>query len=137
MRIEIQKDVNGCGIACLATIVGASYDELAAEWRKQHGDFASGIYPDELHRFLWASGFFIQRRYCPGSESQKLWRPIPFAPIHMVEVVVKVVGKSHYVLMDGSGRLFDPIDGSERSMEHYDGVNRIEGIIKPLLVVKG
>lgn len=131
MKIEIQKDVNGCGIACLATVVGVSYDQLAAEWRKQHGDFEKGLYPDEVHRFLWAIGCFVLRKYRRIPEHCADWPPKPFAEIHIVEVIVKGSRRTHYVLMDEHGTLFDPVDGGARTWDDFEDVNRVEGIIKP------
>lgn len=130
MKIEIQKHIKGCGIACLATVVGTSYDELAAEWLK-HGDFDNGIFPDELHRFLWHMNYFVLRKYRQFADFPSIeWPPKPFAPIHICEVVLKDSNMPHYIIMDKDGQLFDPMDGNQKQWDDFKNLNRVEGIIK-------
>jgi ABC-type bacteriocin/lantibiotic exporter with double-glycine peptidase domain len=67
MRYVAQKEVCGCGLACIASIVGRSYEEVqvVSEFLLEHNCENVGTTTFELHVILLAYGYSTPRRLIP------------------------------------------------------------------------
>lgn len=133
-----QPNGYGCAIACIAMIVGKTYDEMEAWLLKQglvRSRMEKGIYDRIWLEALDVHGFTYAQRYaCNAFTNQSPrdpWPPEPFAPLHIacVEVATGMTG-SHAVVMLADGSVLDPYDRSRNTLTHpgYRGVAQVVGI---------
>jgi hypothetical protein len=128
-----QPNGYGCAIACVAMIVGKSYDEVEA-WL-----VANGCSPTRYQRGLWDGiyqtilarhGFSYVQRYKFDAVSQQVhvaWPPAPFAPVHIVCTCVSAGW--HAVVMLADGSVLDPFKRERTSLAHpdYTDVSSVTG----------
>lgn len=110
-----QLDSNGCGIACLAMIVGKSYEEVRSEVRYYDG---SGLHDHIIDSYLADNGFAVARKHevCHwaqekyGRKRREKWPPEPFADVHLVMVESCMEPyRTHYLVMLRDGTTLDPL----------------------------
>lgn len=129
-----QPNGYGCSIACVAMVVGKTYEEMEA-WFVESGmpingmakGLHSGVYFEALHRH----GFAIQQRYkydTIAGTSHLAWPPKPFAPLHIA--ATRVAAGSHAIVLLGDGRVLDPFNRERDSLTHpdYHAVDFVAGI---------
>lgn len=144
-----QEHARGCGLASLAMITGESYEAIRREMDAlpssgHDGDWdAHGTSHMDVDRVLIAHGFWIQRvfigwhrrrvsdepvRYelLPGA----VWPPEPWADLHHCEVE-QPSRAGHSVVMDGQGRVFDPLREGVFSLSDWPNVNNVAGLVRP------
>lgn len=98
-----QQHPNGCGTACIAMILGTTYEEA-----RHHvgGDFERGMTHYEWFEAFARSGlavqFIFQRQQKLGNESRVRWPLLPWAPVHIVQC------GNHYVVLLSDGSVLDP-----------------------------
>ena len=152
MNIELvrQEQPEGCGLACLAMVTGATYEQVRAAMRTRRyvwlngervpGD--SGIHNNVLDHYLARHGFWLQRRYRshvvapprPGAARRHRWTNIrawpcaPWAPVHIAEVK-QPSGNGHYVVMRADGGVLDPLRDGVHDLREWSVVNNIVGLI--------
>jgi hypothetical protein len=106
MRVVLQTDQSGCAAACLAIILDSTYE--AAKERFPKKDFTRrGTTVISIDRQLVRAGFSIERRF---QERGEYWPPEPWAEAHLclVHPVENERGCNHWVVMDRTGKVFDP-----------------------------
>lgn len=114
MDIVKQKDRNGCAVACVATVIGKSYDEVKKDFICNFID--DGIGFDVMAHYIASSGFDILKKTISFYTKVEFGREEllkPFAPIHIVHVLGKMdLTYAHVVIMDDKGILWCP-DGMD------------------------
>ena len=131
-----QVDTAGCGIACLAMLMGTTY----ARVREAFPRFCNncGIDPPHMDHFLAVNGYAVQRiypeRYHDGKQNAP-WPPKPFAERHLVlvrQTLKDISADSHYVVMDWQGRVYDPADPhyTPSKLSRYFAVDWVAGVAK-------
>lgn len=131
-----QPNGYGCAIACVAMIVGKTYDEMEA-WFVEQGlnreRMEKGIYDVLYFEALDRHGFSYVNRYvgCPflnTREPRPGWPPSPFSPIHIC--CADVAAGSHAVVMLADGSVLDPYKRERTSLVHpdYQKITRVVGI---------
>lgn len=127
-----QKDSRGCGVAALAMVLGMSYEATAADFTKDPWERGTrdlnqqGLYQTEVDRYLWKHNQFVLRKYIFSGPD---WPPLPFAERHICNVKVSAESPiNHFVAMDGSGKVFDPLDESKSSLMQYHSVENVSGL---------
>lgn len=126
-----QKHANGCIPACLAMVLGESYEQMCVELEEFAGHDGNwdrtGVSASDVDRLLGIRGYFLQRRYKNWGMQ---WPPEPFAPIHLVQVV-QPSGNQHSVVMGGKGRVWDPLrDRSDLRLTDWPKVNNVIGLCR-------
>jgi hypothetical protein len=129
-----QKHANGCVPACVAMVLGESYEDVCAELTAQpqsghDGDWdAHGIDYMPMDRLLGDRGYFIRRVFVAWNLDP--WPPQPFAPVHIAQVN-QPNGHQHSVVMDGVGRVLDPLR-RDVPLRLYDWpkVNNVVGLVR-------
>lgn len=130
-----QPNGYGCAIACVAMIVGKTYDEMEAWFidqglprtRMEQGSH-DGIWREALDRL----GFvYVQRYRCDpfiGRCDRPVWPPAPFAPIHVC--CATVAAGSHAVVMLADGGVLDPFKRERTSLAHpdYQEITQVVGV---------
>lgn len=133
MELVRQRHANGCGVAVLAMLTGENYETIRAEIDGQDGHAHSGDWDAEgvtcltVTRLLVEKGFYLQRVY-PGWEVFDHWPPEPWADRHFASVV-QPSGRSHFVAMDGQGRVFDPLRDGTFALHDWDEVSNVTTLI--------
>jgi hypothetical protein len=135
VKLVEQIDDRGCAIACMAMVLGKTYPEIIAGWkeptggdpdlgRKLKSETGSGLYyGDVVVNFAEVYGVptLVKRLYFNGTK-QEPWPPQPFAPVHLCAVRVGRElkdSRSHFIVMDNAGVLFDPIFGANMPWHRY------------------
>jgi hypothetical protein len=127
-RYVAQPNGYGCAIACVAMIVGKTYDEMEA-WLLAQG-LARSRMESGLYDMLWLEalarhGFAWEQRYQAdpfhNECDRPMWPPDPFAPIHVCST--SVAGGHHAVVMLGDGSVLDPFKRERTSLRHPDYLN--------------
>ena len=67
MRHVVQREPGGCGLACVAAIVGRTYEEVrvVSEFLLEHDCVKEGTTTYELHVLLLAYGYSTPKRLIP------------------------------------------------------------------------
>ncbi len=119
----IQKQKRGCGVACLATVLGNTYYDIAKYFEADLDE--EGIDGQTLIDFLSGMGFDIitKAASCYSSGYDKITERIlkPFADIHIIagyqfiESTKLRDGKTsgHWLILTKEGKLLCPSDGKE------------------------
>lgn len=130
-----QPDGYGCAIACVAMIVGKTYDEMKTWFvaqglprdRMERGSH-DGIWREALERHDFV---YVQRYRCDpfiGRCERPTWPPAPFAPIHVC--CATVAAGSHAVVMLADGTVLDPFKRERTSLAHpdYQEITQVVGV---------
>lgn len=109
METVKQRNSCDCGIAAIATVLGATYEEVIKDFST---DFSQeGIDVDLMCQYIAGRGFSSIRKKVDYWLNTKFGREelfTPFAPIHVVHLIEKIDLKySHVIIMDQDGSLFD------------------------------
>jgi hypothetical protein len=119
-----QKHPNGCGIAALAMASGREYDEVAAAFPRfpemEVTDHGVWVY---MERLGWFKRAVWRAEDCGG-----LWPPEPFAEVHIAIVVNPSNG--HFVVMDATGRVYDPLDPTPKRLMDWPAVSGVYGFVR-------
>lgn len=126
----MQEDSNGCGLACIATVLNKPYQELK---RHFHNDFEeNGISLEGVMDYLGDAGLSIVyktiRNY--GRIDFALHELLkPFAPIHIVRLQDKFDSSiGHLIIMDDKGKLYCPQGSSEEYLRSSYAITDIAGL---------
>ncbi len=130
-----QPNQHGCAIACLAMVLGYTYDEMEA-WLDEAGwtedkritGTSDTVYHEVLHRHGLGTIQLFKHDPLAG-ESRTLWPPMPFAPIHICCIEL-TNGYHHAVVLLENGRVLDPAkeacvaieDPDFRQVVHITGI---------------
>lgn len=105
-----QVDKGGCGIACLAMLLGVTYARIV-EWAPEFCG-KCGLQDDQVDQFLSEHGYALQRvwEYREfDARKREIWPPRPFAQKHLCSVMqTNEDSIGHFVVMDGKGVVYDP-----------------------------
>lgn len=133
-----QPNGYGCAIACVAMIVGKTYDEMEA-WFVEQGlareRMERGLTDHIWREALAVLGYsHVQRFECNAftNRCDRIpWPPEPFAPLHIacIEVATGATG-SHAVVMLADGAVLDPAGRHRTSLAHpeYRRVAQVVGV---------
>jgi hypothetical protein len=126
-----QLEKMGCGVACVAHVLGITYEEARKLWGKRTFD-VRGMGLPALDRRLAHAGFAVQRVF---RTSGKPWPPSPWAECHICTVDTDqkhpASGKKHhFVVMDVRGRVFDPDHEGDWMLKDYAYVHNVAAVIK-------
>lgn len=117
----IQNNKNGCGIACIATVLQVPYNNVAKDWERNLDN--EGVTTEEVFHYLSDHGLdMILLQQMSWSNVKKNNERVlrPFADIHIISFKQFTDKKSqHAVIMDKDGKLFCPIDGKECSLAEF------------------
>lgn len=129
-----QEDANGCGIACLAMLVGKTYQQVASEVASVK---AMGLSQWPLDSYLAEQGYAVARRYPslvhlneinkPGV-MRDVWPLTPWADVHLCGVTLPQ--GHHWVVLLRDGRVLDPAGWPPRSWAEYENVSSMAAIIR-------
>src|SRR5690242_5757128 len=108
MKLVRQEHANGCTIACLAMVMGVTYQEALRFALPDGGDPKdASICHRNLHWWLADAGFAVAVKYKvqqPGNRERPIWPLAPWADLHHVNLMYSESSKlSHAVLMLGDG----------------------------------
>lgn len=134
VRYVAQPNGYGCSIACVAMVVGMTYEQTETWF------LARGLARERMKRGLWDGiwlealgrlGFsYVQRYRCnPLTNSPRdEWPCAPFAPIHIC--TADVVAGHHAIVMLADGTVLDPFKSERTSLAHadYRQIDQIIGV---------
>ncbi len=131
-----QEDAQGCGAAVLAMLTGQTYAAVKADmdadpWVCEGGErnwAAHGLTSHVLDRYLAARGYFLRRIYDAWGIVES-WPPEPFAPLHFARVR-QPSGHGHFVAMDRTGRVFDPLREGAFTLADWSEVQNVVGLLR-------
>lgn len=123
----------GCGLACLAMLLGVEYSALF-KTRYAHINFETSV---GISNFLMAEeltelGFAYSKlwRFKSGNIERTPWPPQPWADVHLIMIELQC-RKSHWALWLRDGRVFDPYYGeTDMQNPNYKSIQQISGIYK-------
>jgi len=136
VRYVAQPNGYGCSIACVAMVLGKTYDEMEAWFldagltrERMEKGLWRGIYYAALHRHGFA---LVERWHHDPIANVKgpVWPIAPFAPVHICAVDVTV--GSHAIVMAGDGTVLDPFKRERTTIDHpdYHKVDSITGVFQ-------
>ena len=120
MKYVTQKDKYGCALACMAMIVGITYNEIKCMWPEKYGT-NEGIADFMQVSFLFNHGYIGHTIYATEAHTQikradKQWIK-PFAPIHIVSTITS--NGPHAVVWHNNGDVDDPNNVRVKSIDDY------------------
>lgn len=126
---------NSCVPACMAMVLGKTlrqvFKDIHEEWAAIGKD--EGIDNDVMDQYLAYNGYAVQRiehEYEPNKVLIEGWPIDPFAPIHIVDVWSTDPAGMHAVVMDATGKVYDPSNRRIKKLSEYQRVFSIAGIWK-------
>ncbi len=126
----MQEDTNGCGLACIATIVNQPYQSLKRHFHNNFED--TGISLEGVMDYLGDAGFSLVykaiRNYAKIDFAlDELLKP--FAPIHVVRIQDKFdTEMGHFIIMDSKGKLYCPQGSSEAYLKKAYAITDVVGV---------
>lgn len=133
LKLVIQPEKGGCGIAAVATAAGKTYKEVRQTFRMDRDFTQEGMYDYELYALIEYHGFAMAVRY---KNDQRLnvereeWPPKPFAPLHIAQVRNLPDNGWHFVVVLADGRVLDPWWGLVVGLHRYPQVGYVLGLYK-------
>lgn len=112
MKIKLvkQEDPKGCAIACIATVLGRTYAEVAQHFHPSFRD--GGIKFEHTIEYLGEQGMRLLRCQIIANSADVRLREtllMPFAPVHLVRMFEFTdTENGHLVVMDDRGRFHCP-----------------------------
>lgn len=132
MKHVRQEHANGCGVAVAAMLVGTSYADMLAclrtdeKYAEKDLD-TGGLTHYEVDWMLAQHGGYVQRHWLADHEDP--WPPLPWAPAHYA-MVVQPSGNTHFVAVDGAGRVLDPLrESGIYTLGDWLKVNQVCGVV--------
>lgn len=124
-----QGHPDGCLLACIAMVIGESYDGVAATFPKVNiGGFTYHV----VYETLNARGFVYQHFYKYDRKANSIrepWPLPPWAPVHICGVDAGRGGAaSHGVVLLPGGMVLDPATEQPRRMSDYPDCGYMIGI---------
>jgi len=119
-----QPDNFGCGIACVAMIIGKEYDCIRSLIPNDALATRDGCQPELLWYILGFFGYSCQITVWANHKEQ--W-PVLESEYNIVNVSCPF---SNYVL-EYDGTVYDPAENTLSSLDHYSSPSRIIGVSKP------
>lgn len=130
-----QSDPSGCGVACLAMVLEMSYDAARSRLRADPMTATSGGFKEGhstngfvIEGFLARQGWFHRTVYELWTPDD--WPPRPFADRHIAQVE-QSSGTFHFVAMDRSGIVLDPLRPGHYRLSDWPKVNNVTGWQRP------
>lgn len=131
MQYIKQEHKLGCGVACLAMLTNQSYEDVLQDisnvWNENRG-----LYKGIVESYLLDRDYLIKPIYkcCHWNGSLRDPWPIqPFAEKHLIECRVNENSPCyHFIVMDGTGKLYDPALGLDRTYKDYLAILSITGV---------
>lgn len=123
IKLVRQKERSGCAAACIAMVLGKTYEEIAADFENDFVD--SGIELEKTQDYLSDFGCrVIRKEIIYYGVDVKFGRDEilkPFAPVHIVRVKPKFDSEhGHLVVMGADGKLYCPDgDTDEEARNNY------------------
>jgi ABC-type bacteriocin/lantibiotic exporter with double-glycine peptidase domain len=118
MKLVKQEDENGCAIACIAMVLGRSYQDVARDWT--HKFKKDGVSLKKIMGYLAEHGCSIVHVEVAYFVDKDFARDIllkPFAPVHIVRTQPQFDSDAHVVVMAKDGQIFCP-SGAEDAEDY-------------------
>lgn len=133
IKMVLQKEPSGCGIAVVAMVTGKPYEEVRQYIHLDRDFTKEGMYDSELEDLLEVFGFSWQSRgrHQPRLSSvREVWPSLPFAPLHIVQVKNLPDKRYHYVVLLPDGQVMDPWWGVIQGLHRYPQILQMHGVWK-------
>jgi len=127
-----QEEPYGCGIACLAMVIGKTYQDVRSWFKNEK--FDRGISTWELDMYLCEHGYAVARKYpltqnVVTNQPRDVWPVEPWADVHIWQVRT-LSNTSHFIVLLRDGTVLDPFDGNRKSFGDYQMIENITAIYK-------
>ena len=129
-----QEDADGCAIACVAMVLGWTYQEARGYLRIAAEDDAGvlhGIHSGVVQEALAQHGWMCRVHYRHNSVTKSdraEWPPPPFAPVHIA--FVNVPNNHHAVVVTATGDVLDPNSTARTRLTDFSKVDQVIGFWK-------
>lgn len=122
----------GCAVACIATVMGVSYQDVDKDFLN---DFNSdGLSFEDTMNYLGDNGFQVIHKEIRNYGTVKFGKKEilkPFAPIHILRVMSKYDAKfGHVVIMDAKGKIHCPSGFTEKDILNSYAITNVAGFYK-------
>jgi hypothetical protein len=134
VRLVLQEDAWGCGLAVLAMLTGQTYAQVRDAFPGR--DFSGagehrGMVPHDLDYFLSREGYATAARwhswYLPP---RSRWLPEPFAAVHYAQVDTLDGAGCHFVVVLDDGTVLDPATPSPRRLDDFPDVHCLAAVVR-------
>jgi hypothetical protein len=126
-----QEDSHGCGIAALAMLIGATYQDVKVDVLPAFDEH--GISHFECDTYLAEHGYAVARKYLTithARQERSVWPPEPFGDVHLCQVTVRgAIGTAHFVVLLGNGTVLDPLTPEPRRLSDYAYVHNVAAVV--------
>ena len=131
MNLVLQKEDKGCVIACIAMILGKTYDEVRTDFYQNFNK--KGINANRCIDYICEFGYsVVKKEKVPYHRNTKanLEMIKPFADSHIV-IIQEFFDNpvSHAIVMDSKGHLLCP-ENQQISLKEVYSVNTVFGFYK-------
>jgi hypothetical protein len=132
MRLVRQPEEHGCAIACLAMVLGTTYEKVRNQWLNDFSE--EGVELEKTMNFLGEKGYSLVHKEVRNWGNHNFGRKEmlkPFAPIHLVKIIPQFDAPSgHLVVMDRKGKLYCPAGHSDKEVRDCYHVASVIGVYK-------
>lgn len=131
IKLVLQPEPSGCGIAVVATVAGKTYQEVRQYIHLDRDFTQEGMYDSELESLLVQFGFTWQVLTMVNprlSTRRDPWPPAPWAPLHVAKVTNLRESGLHYVVVLPDGMVLDPHCGVIQGLHRYPRVHQVYGL---------
>ncbi len=103
-KYQHQKDLNGCGIACLANLLNKPYDKVKLDFEKKFYPIAKGILCFDMVKYLNSIGLNYKLKFC--NQNPKHFNKKDGEKFSKIEKSITLIYKSkkypvgHYLLRE-------------------------------------
>lgn len=133
VKVVIQPEPSGCGLAALATVAGLTYEDVRSLIHIDRDFTKEGTFESELQSLFDRLGFAWQFRTAFEARlgtKRAQWPCAPWAPIHLSFVKNLSNNAYHFVVMLKDGRVIDPWWGVVQGLHRYPEVLSIYGMYR-------
>jgi hypothetical protein len=132
IKLVRQEDPFGCAVACIAMVLGRTYESVKADWSN---DFAKdGVTTNQITGYLGDAGCSVLYKNLMNWNEKDFARKEmfrPFAPAHIL--CIKQLYDAtiyHAVVMDAKGKIYDPAGHTDKEVKSWYLLDEVIGVYK-------
>lgn len=132
LKLIRQEESKGCGIACIATVLGRTYESVRNDFLGDVGE--EGLSLEQIMDYIGDHQRTLVHKYVRNYSHKDICKNellVPFAPIHVLRTIPYAnSGVGHLAILDGNGVIHCPDGFTDEFIRGSYAITDVVGIYK-------